>query len=167
MPDTPPDPIATVDRCAEVSALLEDPFADRAAVLRGAGLDENTWAAAQARWVERLAAPDAEALVTRFGEVYETTLRRMASGGAPVAPASDPDGEEPGAAPTLRSASVAPPPRLSPVPSPLPPPLAQHSLAGAASLDPGARLDEALPFAASPAAASWRGPDVGERHGCA
>ena len=154
-PDTPPDPIATVDRCAEVSALLEDPFADRAAVLHGAGLDENTWAAAQARWVERLVAPDAEPLVARFGEVYETTLRRLTSGGAPVAPASDLDRDDPGAAPP-RSA----PPRWLRRRLSLPyrrrcrhRPRSTPSRAPRRS-DPGARLDEALPFAAPPAAAS-------------
>ena len=162
-PDMSPDHVAPVDRCAEISALLEDPFADRAAVLRGAGLDETTWAAAQERWVKKLAASNSDALVARYGEGYETTLRRLASGGAPIAPAPALDGpaflsteEQPWcaeAAPTLRSASSAPPPRLSPAPSPMPPPSAEHPL-GTAKLDAGALLKEAVPFAASPLAAS-------------
>ena len=95
MPDTPPDPVATVDRCAELSALLDDPFADRSAVLRAAGLDEKSWAAIQERWVAMLAAAESDALVGRYGEVYETTLRRLASGGAPARPAPDTDREGP------------------------------------------------------------------------
>ena len=95
MPDLSLDPVATVDRCAELSALLDDPFADRAAVLRGAGLDEAAWAAVQERWVATLTGPDGEALVARYGEVYETTLRRLSSGGAPVGPPPDTDREGP------------------------------------------------------------------------
>jgi hypothetical protein len=90
-----PDRVDTIERCAELSALLEDPFADRAAVLRAAGLDEAAWSAAQERWVEKLAAPEGEALIARYGEVYETTLRRLSSGGAPVAPIPDTDREGP------------------------------------------------------------------------
>jgi hypothetical protein len=94
MPDTPPDPVDTVERCAELSALLDDPFADRAAVLRAAGLDEESWGAVQERWVARLAAPKGAALVARYGEVYEATLRRLSSGGAPggAPPDTDPEG---------------------------------------------------------------------------
>jgi hypothetical protein len=146
-PDMPPAPVDTVDRCAELSALLDDPFADRAAVLRGAGLDEAAWGRVQERWVEQLVAD--EALVARYGEVYETTLRRLSSGGAPVGPAPDTDREgsrflaldaQPwraeaaavqasgtGVAPTLRSGSPPPPRPSPPPPRPSPPPPAEHS----------------------------------------
>src|SRR5580692_7125892 len=94
-PDSPPDPVDTLERCAELSALLDDPFADRAAVLRGAGLDEATWAAVQERWVAMLTGADSEAIVARYGEVYETTLRRLSSGGDRRGPAPDTDREGP------------------------------------------------------------------------
>ena len=113
-----------------------------------------------------LTSPEGEALIDRYGEVYETTLRRLSSGGAPVGPAPDTDREGPaflskdaqpwrdeaaavavsgtGAAPTLRSPPSSRPPRPSPAPPPLPSDV--HPLAGTAAVNPGA-LRPALPFA--------------------
>jgi hypothetical protein len=154
-PDAPPDPVDTVDRCAELSALLDDPFADRAAVLHAAGLDEAAWTRVQERWAERLASAGGDALVARYGEVYETTLRRLAGGRAPAGPTPDTDRVGPrflsaeaqpwraeaaavqvsgtGEAPTLRSPSSPPPPR-PPGPPVAEPPLAESSLAATVPL---------------------------------
>jgi hypothetical protein len=165
-PDTPPDPVDTVDRCAELAALLDDPFADRAALLRNAGLDEAAWGRVQVRWLAKLA--DDESLVARYGEVYETTLRRLSSGGAPVEPAPDTSCDGPrflsreaqpwraeaaavpasgsGVPPTLPSGSSPPPRRPTPLPPRPSPPPSENTLAGTAPL--GAHVPSAaLPFA--------------------
>jgi hypothetical protein len=175
--DTPPDPVDTVDRCAELSALLDDPFGDRAAVLRGAGLDEAAWGRVQERWVTKLVAD--EALVARYGEVYETTLRRRLIGDGSDGPVPETDREgsrflseeaQPwraeaaavqasgaGAAPTLRSLSSSSPPRPSSPPAEPP---------GAGTLPLGTRVPvPALPFAPPSRAASPPGDtlELGQR----
>jgi hypothetical protein len=51
---TSPDPVDTVERFAELSALLDDPFAKEEEVLRAAGLDRDAWERIEARWLEAL-----------------------------------------------------------------------------------------------------------------
>jgi hypothetical protein len=70
-------PIDTIERFAEVSALLDEGGAPRAALLLGAGLDPATWAEAEAHWMPLLKV-DAT-LAARFAEVYGTTRRSMSS----------------------------------------------------------------------------------------
>jgi hypothetical protein len=70
-------PIDTIERFAEVSAVLDEGGASRAALLLGAGLDPATWAEAEARWMPLLKV-DAT-LAARFADVYATTRRSMSS----------------------------------------------------------------------------------------
>ncbi len=72
-----PNPVTTVERFAELSARLADPFADRATILCDAGLDAQSWGDIESRWQTRLGAASEEqdALVARFGEVYESVRR--------------------------------------------------------------------------------------------
>ncbi len=83
MPTPVPDPVDTIERFAELSALLEDPFADEEEVLRGAGLDSGAWDAIQRRWMARLSSSaNASALSGRFGAVFVATKERLARGAA-------------------------------------------------------------------------------------
>jgi hypothetical protein len=90
MPTPGPDPVDTIERFAELSAMQDDPFAEGEAVLRVVGLDEEAWEEIEKAWLARLAAgtPDAEALALRFGETYARTLERLAAA-AGAEPASD------------------------------------------------------------------------------
>jgi hypothetical protein len=74
-----------VERYAELSAALAG-AQDRAALLAAHGLDEDAWAALDARWQHRLSAELASAeglppLVTRHAEAFARALR---AAGAPV-----------------------------------------------------------------------------------
>jgi hypothetical protein len=90
---TSADPTDDIDCFAALSALLADPVADRAAVLREAGLDAERWRAVAAGWAPRFA--DGGAVAKRFAEVYDRTRRALATPAAvPVAPASAASGEE-------------------------------------------------------------------------
>jgi hypothetical protein len=83
MPTPVPDPVDTIERFAELSALLEDPFADEEKVLRSAGLDSGAWDAIQRRWMARISSSaEAAALSGRFGAVYVATKERLARGAA-------------------------------------------------------------------------------------
>jgi hypothetical protein len=76
-----PDPATSVDRFAELSALLVDPLADRAAILSAAGLDPERWQMTQDAWAKRLR--DGGLVAERFAEVFDRTL---GAGTAPTAP---------------------------------------------------------------------------------
>jgi hypothetical protein len=68
----------TIERFAELSGLLADPFADRAGVLSSAGLDAARWRKLEAEWSARLQGPDSGSLSRRFSAVYSATLRSLA-----------------------------------------------------------------------------------------
>lgn len=70
---TPPSD--SIEHFATISARLDHPFADREAVLRTAGLDEELWGQLVEHWSARLATPEGEALAERFGDVYATERR--------------------------------------------------------------------------------------------
>jgi hypothetical protein len=83
---TAADPTSSIDRFAEVSALLADPFSDGAAVLRDAGLDAEGWRKVEESWVPRLERDEAAA--ERFGVVFERTLRALSA--SPAVPLGRP-----------------------------------------------------------------------------
>lgn len=96
MPTPVPDPVDTVERFAELSALQDDPFAEQDEVLRAAGLDDETWEAIEKRWMDRLSSggSDVEELTGRFGKTYSETRQRLAIG---VAAGPVPDTQPTGA----------------------------------------------------------------------
>jgi hypothetical protein len=121
MPPTLPDPVDTIERFAELSALLDDPFAEEDEVLRAAGLDAEAWEAIQARWVGELrgGSGDVEDLARRFGKMYRETTARITGRAAAGEPMPDtlPTGApppDPEAAPeaTLELGAVLPLPAL-------------------------------------------------------
>jgi hypothetical protein len=81
MPPTLPDPVDTIERFAELSALLDDPFAEEEEILRASGLDTQAWEATEARWLGQLRAggSDIEDLARRFGKTYRETTARLAA----------------------------------------------------------------------------------------
>ena len=93
---TSPDPVDTVERFAELSAALDDPFAEEAEVLGAAGLDSARWATIEESWLLRMHSSGSEApdLVARFGQTYKAT-RETLSGASKAAlgvPDTLPDG---------------------------------------------------------------------------
>jgi len=94
-PAQPADPAGSVERFAQLSAQLADPFADRAGILCAAGLDAERWRNVQEGWAERLH-QEGGAVAERFAAVYDKTLGAL---GAPLARAGyGPDGGRPSAA---------------------------------------------------------------------
>ncbi|APR86121.1 hypothetical protein A7982_12294 [Minicystis rosea] len=81
---TSPDPVDTIERFAELSALLDDPFADEHEILHAFGLDAEAWDAIEARWIARMRAGDgdAESLARLFGKSYRETTQRVKHGDA-------------------------------------------------------------------------------------
>ena len=78
---TSPDPVDTVERFAELSATLDDPFAEEHEVLHAAGLDSQRWASIEARWLLQLqsnASDGTPDLAARFGQTYKATRERLA-----------------------------------------------------------------------------------------
>lgn len=75
-PATARGPRESIAAFAELRARLSDPFADRAAVLDGYGLDERAYPALEAGWCAKLAAGDAaaEELARQYGESYSSAL---------------------------------------------------------------------------------------------
>jgi hypothetical protein len=78
-----PDPTTSVDRFAELSALLAEPLADRAAILGAAGLDPERWQTTQDDWAKRLR--DDGIVAARFAEVFDRTLGAVTAPAAPLA----------------------------------------------------------------------------------
>jgi hypothetical protein len=140
-----PDPVDTIERFAELSALLNDPHALRAALLAVVGLDEQAWKAIEQRWMARIRAPGGEVLAQRLSERYAATQRNLSDSIPPT---------EPGGAP-----ADPPPPPSSTLRSPVPPaPIAgPHPLAGTVDTDVRA-LRPALPFQPVPAGVVVRPP---------
>jgi hypothetical protein len=68
-------PASTIERFAQLCALLDDGFAVRADVLAAAGLDEAAWQALRVEWVPRLASGDAPELALHFGRAYAHARR--------------------------------------------------------------------------------------------
>lgn len=130
-------PIDSIERFAEVSATLDDPFAERDEVLRAAGLDAAGWAETERRWSQRLREDTADpkgTLVARFSKVYTATRQELSSANkaASGVPDTDRDGEGPvsyhghewraEAARVGLDAGDTPPPLLG-APAPPPPPV--------------------------------------------
>lgn len=65
----------SIERFAELSALLDEPFADRQAVLRAAGLDDERWTDVVERWAALLATAEGEVLAVRFGDAFVAARR--------------------------------------------------------------------------------------------
>jgi hypothetical protein len=78
-----PDPATSVDSFAELSALLVDPLADRAAILGAAGLDHERWQTTQEDWAKRFRHDGIVA--ARFAEVFDRTRGAVAAPAAPLA----------------------------------------------------------------------------------
>jgi hypothetical protein len=122
---TLPDPVDTIERFAEISALLDDTFAERDEVLRAFGLDAEIWARIEARWLLRFQEAEGTELGKRFGKAYRETVQRLAGTAPTTEEAADTEPEGPGflnttaqpwraeAAVVGQSASGAPPPLLA------------------------------------------------------
>jgi hypothetical protein len=80
---TPADPADTVERFARLSALLADPFDDRAAVLGDVGLDAQGWQDLEQRWAAILGDAGNVDLAGRFTSVVDETLRGMSGAAVP------------------------------------------------------------------------------------
>ena len=78
-------PIDTVEGFARLVVLLDDPFADRAALLEAAGLDEAGWRDAMRRWTGLIESSD-DALVDRFVAAYRLARHEIEGAGASVSP---------------------------------------------------------------------------------
>lgn len=65
----------SIEQYAALCARLDDAFPDRATILRSANLDEGSFRALQARWIEQLIAPDGGALADTFGAAYSAARR--------------------------------------------------------------------------------------------
>jgi hypothetical protein len=85
----PPDPVDTIERFAELSAILDDPHALRVALLSGVGLDERAWRAIEERWMRRIREPGGAALAERLGNVYAETRKNLSES---VVPPTEPAG---------------------------------------------------------------------------
>ena len=125
-----PDPVDTIERFAELSAILDDPHALRAAFSPVFGLDERAWRAVEQRWMRRIREPGGAALAETLGKVYAETRKNL-------------------------SESVAPPTELAAPPPPpsaalrSPPPAAPRPLGG--TMDVSAHsLHPPLPFRPAP-----------------
>jgi hypothetical protein len=99
-----PDPVDTIERYAELSAILDDPHALRSALLAGVGLDERTWREIEGRWMARIKEPGGKALAEQLGAVYAETKRNLSDA---IGPPTDPAPP----AITLRSPLPPAPPR--------------------------------------------------------
>jgi hypothetical protein len=93
---TLPDPVDTIERFAEISALLDDPFAEEDEVLRALGLDADGWDEIEARWLLRLRAEDAAPLGKRFGKAYRETVERLKGVAPSTEEIADTEPEGPG-----------------------------------------------------------------------
>lgn len=81
------NPGQSIEAFGELMARLDDPFSDRAEVLRGAALDEGALQRLEERFAKELAA-ESEEPARRFGDAYEATVRALAAirGGNEAAP---------------------------------------------------------------------------------
>jgi hypothetical protein len=73
-----PDPVDTIERFAELSALLDDPHARRAALLSGVGLDERAWREIEERWMACLKKPGGQPAPPEGGVVPPPSPPRSA-----------------------------------------------------------------------------------------
>ena len=71
----------SIERFAQLCALLNEGFADRALVLASAGLDDSSWKQLESRWMTQIAQSTDGSLARRFGEAY--TAARAPSTDAP------------------------------------------------------------------------------------
>ena len=72
------NPGQSIEAFAELMARLDDPFSDRAEVLRRAALDERALQRLEERFAKELAA-ESEEPARRFGDAYEATVRALAA----------------------------------------------------------------------------------------
>jgi hypothetical protein len=79
-------PVESIERFAELCALLNEGFADRARVLGAAGLDEAAWKRLETRWMTQIAESSNGALARRFGEAYAAKRRPFAEDPSTAAP---------------------------------------------------------------------------------
>jgi hypothetical protein len=80
-------PGQSIEAFGELMARLDDPFSDRAEVLRGAALDEDALQRLEERFAKELAS-ESEEPARRFGDAYEATVSAIAAirGGDQAAP---------------------------------------------------------------------------------
>jgi len=69
---------ADIESFAELTARLDHPFADRASILRSAGLDEAAYLRHKNRWSADLAGALSPELAQRFGEAYARAVHAKA-----------------------------------------------------------------------------------------
>jgi hypothetical protein len=149
-----PDPVDTIERFAELSALLDDPYAEEDETLRARGLDRAGWAAIEARWLRAIRGGevDQEALL-RYSKTYGATRAQLDGAAPSTVPDTEPDGRgflSPDAQPWRAEAAAVgrelaeAPPRLIP---PAPPTLPTGCTAVDETLDSPVVLPlPALPF---------------------
>lgn len=78
--DSASDPNHSIDRFAELSAEVDDLFADRAAVLAHAGLDDAAWMRLNEHWLVAFREPEGDHRAARFAEVFARTKARLVAG---------------------------------------------------------------------------------------
>ncbi len=74
-----PLPECTIERYAEIVAIIDDGAMSRVSILRAAGFDEIAWKRVKVYWMERLAAGIDHELAARFGTVYGRTKYSLSS----------------------------------------------------------------------------------------
>jgi hypothetical protein len=134
----------SVDHFAEFSAEMDDLFADRAAVLARAGLDDEAWMHLNERWLALFQAPEGDHRAARFAEVFAATKKRVATAGGAAASFGKTESTIPGergflsAAPQPWRAEAA---EVGDAPASRPPPLALPQAASTGEVSPGAAPD--------------------------
>lgn len=91
-----PLPECTIERFAEIAAIIDDGPVSRASILHAAGFDEIAWTRVESHWMVRLAAGTDPDMAARFGTVYGRTKYSLSS--AARAASLTPSGENEGRA---------------------------------------------------------------------
>jgi hypothetical protein len=92
-----PLPECTIERFAELVAIIDDGSVPRARILQAAGFDEIAWKRVEGHWMEHLAAGNDHDLAARFGTVYGRTKYSLSSTPR-AASLTTPSGENEGSA---------------------------------------------------------------------
>src|SRR5690349_17560716 len=99
---------ADIESFAELVARLDDPFADRASILRSAGLDEAAYLRRRALFSADLAGATTPELAQRFGETYARVVQAIAAARRGGDAASPTAAKETNAEPPPRGGDTAP-----------------------------------------------------------
>jgi hypothetical protein len=79
----------TIERFAEIAAVMDEDQVSRAAILEAAGIDTITWKNLERYWMTRLAAGNDPDLAMRFGTTYGRTRCSLSSSACSESPAGE------------------------------------------------------------------------------